>query len=52
MRETTLLEGRLHPITSWRRTWVAATGIAAFLFRDLHEWVTSAALVATVGYWR
>jgi putative membrane protein len=41
--ETTLLEDRLHPITPWRRTWAAVTGIATFLFRDLQEWFADAA---------
>ncbi len=42
MSSPVLLEGRLHPVTPWRRTWAAATAIATFLFRDLHEWISAA----------
>ncbi|MFI8459155.1 PH domain-containing protein [Kitasatospora sp. NPDC085464] len=38
----TVLEGRLHPVTPWRRTWAVACGVAGFLFRDLQELVHSA----------
>ncbi|MFJ9580655.1 PH domain-containing protein [Streptomyces sp. NPDC101191] len=39
---TDTLEGRLHPITPWRRAWAITATVAMFVFRDLPELAESA----------
>ncbi|MFD7898997.1 PH domain-containing protein [Streptomyces sp. NPDC059743] len=42
MTEPAVLEGRLHPITPWRRALATITGAVLFFFRDAESWVKSA----------
>ncbi|WNI20069.1 PH domain-containing protein [Actinacidiphila sp. ITFR-21] len=42
MTEPAVLEGRLHPITPWRRAWATVTGAVLFFFRDAESWIKSA----------
>ncbi|GLF98259.1 PH domain-containing protein [Streptomyces yaizuensis] len=42
MTSPALLEGRLHPITPWRRAWAVACGAILLFFRDLEGWYHAA----------
>lgn len=39
---TATVEGRLHPITPWRRAWAITATVTMILLRDLPEWTKSA----------
>lgn len=39
---TAIVEGRLHPITPWRRAWAITATVAVVVLRDLPEWTESA----------
>ncbi|WP_274036604.1 PH domain-containing protein [Streptomyces sp. MMBL 11-1] len=39
MTDEVVLEGRLHPVTPWRRAWAVTLAVVLFTFRDLPEWV-------------
>ncbi|MFI1530905.1 PH domain-containing protein [Streptomyces griseus] len=39
MTDDVVLEGRLHPVTPWRRAWAVTLAVVLFTFRDLPEWV-------------
>ncbi|MFK0047970.1 PH domain-containing protein [Streptomyces sp. NPDC090741] len=42
MSEPAVIEGRLHPVTPWRRAWALTCAVVAFVFRDLPEWFRQA----------
>lgn len=55
MTSPVVLEGRLHPVTPWRRAWAVTLAVIMFVFRDLPEWLHTArswpwwALAAAAG---